>query len=118
MKSDNHASPNGILPFVVPAGPRTMTTSDVPISSGGLKKWADGQDASAAKVTVGCGIGGGGVGGGGGGGGDSLVDARHDAYMTLITLHIRRAWVCCCRSLNQPVITMASLSSSSSSHLS
>lgn len=88
MKSNNHASPNGILPFLIPASAHASTitvATEVPISSGGLKKWADGQGVSAPSSARNGEI-------------DSeerngLVDARHEAYMSLISTYIRRAWV-------------------------
>ena len=88
MRSNNHASPNGILPFVIPAGANistTRTTIDDPISSGGLKRWADEQGTSPVSSI-----------GDGENDGDErsgLIDARHDAYMSLINSYIRRAWV-------------------------
>ena len=93
MKSNNHASPNGILPFLIPAGTNasssttttTMMMMDVPISSAGLKRWADGQGTS--HITS--------VGGGESGSKErnGLIDARNEAYMSLINSYIRRAWV-------------------------
>ena len=92
VRSNNHASPNGILPFLVPACQRMGNVADAPISSGGLKKWADGQRASGEILEERNGVGAedrkgkGGI-------ESNLTDARHDAYMSLINLHIRRAWV-------------------------
>lgn len=72
VKSNNHASPSGALPFLQPAvkGPGSLD----PIPSIKLKKWLANQRASEKVAEQG-------------------DDIRYEAYASLLDNRIRKAWV-------------------------
>lgn len=105
VASNNHASPSGSLPFLIPASASAAAAVEadgvksfsgdkyesapykdtpVPISSGKLQKWALKEARNAGAI-------------------DSELeknggipdDTRYEAYMSLLEGKIRRAWVCC-----------------------
>jgi len=82
--STNHASPTGVLPFLLPAseGDKANKTSKEkeknkpkagqPVPSGKLQRWC--MDNSVAPV-------------------EESPDMRYDAYLSLLDTRIRRAWL-------------------------
>jgi len=75
VPSNNHSSPTGSLPFLLPPISRTplSTETPLPITSNKLEKWA--RDHGHRAQT-----------------GDQ-IDVRYDAYLSLIENQIRNAWV-------------------------
>lgn len=71
VPSNNHASPTGALPFLIPASSSPFDTP-IPIPSNKLQKWAQEQNVTH----------------------EELSDMRYDAYMALLDHRIRDAWVC------------------------
>ncbi|KAF1994897.1 hypothetical protein P154DRAFT_501023 [Amniculicola lignicola CBS 123094] len=70
-KSNNHASPSGALPFLLP--PQTDAAKPAhPISSAKLQRWA--MDKSEKPV-------------------EEADDLRYEAYLSLLDHRIRRAWL-------------------------
>ena len=80
MSSNNHASPSGALPFLLPAS-TPNNENPLPFPAGKLQKWL--ADQKLARLEP-----------------DSM---RYEAYMSLLDHRIRRAWVsvacCLCRRL-------------------
>ncbi|KAI9792701.1 MAG: hypothetical protein M1816_001800 [Peltula sp. TS41687] len=74
VSSNNHASPSGALPFLLPGHkPASANDSPAPIVSSKLEKWVLDQ---------------------GGSGKTDRVDIRYDAYLALLDYRIRNAWLC------------------------
>jgi metaxin len=72
VASNNHASPSGALPFLLPS--TTDTTKPAPpVLSAKLQKWV--LETGRTKV-------------------EESEDARYEAYLSLLDHRIRRAWVC------------------------
>ena len=71
--SSNHASSNGVLPFLLPFDTTQSSSSpfESPIPSDKLQKWAQQHGATATEPS----------------------DVRYDAYLSLLDHRIRRAWV-------------------------
>jgi len=70
IPSSNHASPTGVLPFVIP--PTTSRpSSKEPIPSGKILKWATAQSGYP----------------------ESLHDVGYEAYSSLLDHHVRNAWL-------------------------
>ncbi|KAF2259298.1 hypothetical protein CC78DRAFT_475904 [Lojkania enalia] len=69
--ANNHASPTGSLPFLLPASADLMKPTQ-PISSGKLQKWAMKNSPSAIEEPS---------------------DLRYEAYLSLLDHKIRRAWL-------------------------
>lgn len=70
--ANNHASPSGALPFVLPASPELYKRIQ-PVPSGKLQKWAMNNSKKAVEEPG---------------------DLRYEAYLSLLDHRIRRAWVC------------------------
>lgn len=70
VASNNHASPTGALPFLLPAHP---LNTRVPIPSGKVQKWAIEQVHCEEE---------------------QQLNARFDVYASLLDHRIRTAWVC------------------------
>lgn len=83
IKSNNHASPSGALPFLQPA----VEKSDLqdPVPSNKLKKWLANQQPGPKSAEV-------------------NEDVRYEAYASLVDNRIRKAWVC-----TFPVLTLLAL---------
>ncbi|KAJ4290464.1 hypothetical protein N0V90_010681 [Kalmusia sp. IMI 367209] len=69
--SNNHASPSGVLPFLLPASTDT-SKSPPPVPSGKLQRW--GMDNSSTAI-------------------EEPGDLRYEAYLSLLDHRIRRAWL-------------------------
>ncbi|KAL8666756.1 MAG: hypothetical protein Q9202_001294 [Teloschistes flavicans] len=74
VPSNNHASPNGSLPFLMPAYSDTQPTLDAiaPVSSAKLQEWAS-KNGRFAK--------------------EEPENMRYEAYMSLLDHRIRNAWL-------------------------
>ena len=70
IASNNHASPSGALPFLLPASPAPRTESVLPVPSNKLQRWASEKSASR----------------------EESLDMRYGAYMSLLDNRIRNAW--------------------------
>ena len=70
VPSNNHASPTGALPFLLPALP---LNTHVPIPSSKVQKWAIEQVHCEEE---------------------QQLDVRFDVYASLLDHRIRNAWVC------------------------
>jgi metaxin len=70
--ANNHASPSGALPFIIPASPEPYTHIQ-PVPSGKLQRWAMNNSKKAIEEPG---------------------DLRYEAYLALLDHRIRRAWVC------------------------
>ena len=68
--ANNHASPSGSLPFVLPSSDSTKQSQPVP--SNKLQRWAMNNSDKAIEEPG---------------------DAQYEAYLSLIDHRIRRAWV-------------------------
>jgi hypothetical protein len=73
VSSTNHASPSGILPFLLPATKASESATPSPVPSNKLKRWL-----SAQKIIKDM---------------EEHSDIRSDAYMSLLENLIRKAWV-------------------------
>ncbi|KAK5131054.1 hypothetical protein LTR08_001339 [Meristemomyces frigidus] len=73
VPSNNHASPSGALPFLLPAA--TASESDEAVSSKRLRKWVASQK-TAEKVP-----------------GHETEDVRYEAYASLLENRVRKAWL-------------------------
>jgi hypothetical protein len=73
VSSTNHASPSGILPFLLPATKASESATPSPVPSNKLKRWL-----SAQKIIKDV---------------EESLDVRSDAYMSLLENSIRKAWV-------------------------
>jgi hypothetical protein len=73
VSSTNHASPSGILPFLLPATKASEFATPNPIPSNKLQRWL-----RAQKIIKDA---------------EEQTDIRSDAYMSLLENSIRRAWV-------------------------
>ncbi|KAF1921345.1 hypothetical protein BDU57DRAFT_438513 [Ampelomyces quisqualis] len=71
--ANNHASPSGSLPFVIPASPEPYKNMQ-PVPSGKLQKWA--MKNSNKPI-------------------EESGDVRYEAYLSLLDHRIRRAWLYC-----------------------
>ncbi|OAL05310.1 hypothetical protein IQ06DRAFT_342612 [Phaeosphaeriaceae sp. SRC1lsM3a] len=71
--ANNHASPSGALPFLIPASP-DLYKHIPPVPSGKLQKW--GMNNSKKSV-------------------EEPGDLRYEAYLALLDHRIRRAWLYC-----------------------
>ncbi|KAI9773001.1 MAG: hypothetical protein M1839_002271 [Geoglossum umbratile] len=73
--SNNHSSPTGSLPFLLPPAPRAPLSPEVPlpITSNKLEKWA--RDRGYRTQA------------------EDQIDSRHDAYLSLLDSQIRNAWL-------------------------
>ncbi len=71
VPSNNHASPSGALPFVLPASPDPVKPTQ-PVPSGKLQRWAMNNSETAIEESG---------------------DLRYEAYLSLLDHRIRRAWV-------------------------
>jgi metaxin len=69
--TNNHASPSGSLPFVIPGSPEPNKHIQ-PVPSGKLQRWAMNNGNKAI---------------------DEPGDLRYEAYLSLLDHRIRRAWV-------------------------
>jgi metaxin len=74
LSSNNHASPTGVLPFLLPAfhGPQASQESPLPVPSNKLVKFAS-ENGSTVKEPP---------------------SMRYEAYQSLLDHRIRNAWVC------------------------
>ncbi|KAF2703469.1 hypothetical protein K504DRAFT_392321 [Pleomassaria siparia CBS 279.74] len=70
VSSNNHASPSGALPFLLPSSTDSNPTK--PIASGKLQRWA--MDKSSTGI-------------------EESSDLRYEAYLSLLDHRIRRAWI-------------------------
>tara|TARA_R110002003_G_scaffold31_5_gene1888 strand:+ start:11226 stop:11969 length:744 start_codon:yes stop_codon:yes gene_type:complete len=70
--ANNHASPSGALPFLIPASPEPYKHTQ-PVPSGKLQRWT----INNSKKAI-----------------DEAGDLRYEAYLSLLDHRIRRAWVC------------------------
>lgn len=91
--SNNHASPSGVLPFLLPASTAPRTESVLPIPSNKLQHWVSERSASR----------------------EESLDMRYGAYMSLLDNRIRNAWVSTasenvCGEANSCAIALYSLS--------
>ena len=75
VASNNHASPSGALPFLLPAA-KSETTAPPPVPSNKLKRWITAQRSADKK-----------------GSGSDTEDVRYEAYQSLLESRIRIAWV-------------------------
>ncbi|KAF2825821.1 hypothetical protein CC86DRAFT_382811 [Ophiobolus disseminans] len=73
MSANNHASPSGSLPFIIPASPEPYKHKQ-PVPSGKLQRWV----INNSKTAV-----------------EEPGDLRYEAYLSLIDHRIRRAWLYC-----------------------
>ncbi|KAL5398298.1 hypothetical protein PMIN02_001602 [Paraphaeosphaeria minitans] len=71
VSSNNHASPSGVLPFLLPASTETSKPPP-PVSSAKLQRWAMNNTARAVEEPG---------------------DLRYEAYLSLLDHRIRRAWL-------------------------
>jgi metaxin len=71
VPSNNHASPSGVLPFLLPASVENSKPPP-PIPSAKLQRWAMNNTTRAV---------------------DEPGDLRYEAYLSLLDHRIRRAWV-------------------------
>jgi len=71
VSSNNHASPSGSLPFLLPSSSDSLKPAQ-PIPSGKLQRWT--MNASSAAI-------------------EEPSDLRYEAYLSLLDHRIRRAWV-------------------------
>jgi metaxin len=69
--ANNHASPSGALPFILPASPEPYKHIQ-PVPSGKLQRWAMNNSKKAIEESG---------------------DLRYEAYLSLLDHRIRRAWV-------------------------
>jgi metaxin len=69
--ANNHASPSGALPFLLPASPDPLKAAQ-PVPSGKLQRWTTNNSPAAVEESG---------------------DARYEAYLSLLDHRIRRAWV-------------------------
>jgi hypothetical protein len=69
--ANNHASPSGALPFIIPASPEPYKHMQ-PVPSGKLQRWAMNNSKKAIEESE---------------------DLRYEAYLSLLDHRIRRAWV-------------------------
>jgi metaxin len=69
--ANNHASPSGSLPFMLPSSPEPYKQSQ-PVPSGKLQRWAMNNSEKAVEEPG---------------------DLRYEAYLSLLDHRIRRAWV-------------------------
>jgi hypothetical protein len=69
--ANNHASPSGSLPFMLPSSPEPYKQSQ-PVPSGKLQRWAMNNSEKAIEESG---------------------DLRYEAYLSLLDHRIRRAWV-------------------------
>jgi metaxin len=72
VSANNHASPSGALPFVIPASPEPYKHMQ-PVPSGKLQRWA----MNNSKIAI-----------------EEPGDLRYEAYSSLLDHRVRRAWVC------------------------
>ncbi|KAJ9659944.1 hypothetical protein H2198_002834 [Neophaeococcomyces mojaviensis] len=70
VSANNHASPSGALPFILPATKSRRDPQPQAISSAKIQRWAITQGAK-----------------------EEVLDVRSDAYMALIDQNIRNAWL-------------------------
>ncbi|KAF2786163.1 hypothetical protein K505DRAFT_368463 [Melanomma pulvis-pyrius CBS 109.77] len=70
VSSNNHASPSGALPFLLPSTDSSKAVK--PIPSGKLQRWA--MDKSSEAI-------------------EEPSDSRYEAYLSLLDHRIRRAWI-------------------------
>lgn len=70
VASNNHASPTGALPFLIPALP---VGSQIPIPSSKVQKWAI-EEAHCEE--------------------EQQLNTRFEAYASLLDNRVRNAWVC------------------------
>ena len=70
VPANNHASPTGALPFILPAVTSKKEPQPQPISSSKIQRWAETQGVS-----------------------EEQMDMRLEAYMSLIDQNIRSAWL-------------------------
>ncbi|OCK79375.1 hypothetical protein K432DRAFT_393960 [Lepidopterella palustris CBS 459.81] len=71
VSSNNHASPSGALPFLLPSSPDISKPLE-PVSSDKLQKWALNNGGAAVEEPS---------------------DLRYEAYLSLLDHRIRRAWL-------------------------
>ncbi|KAH7083968.1 hypothetical protein FB567DRAFT_95696 [Paraphoma chrysanthemicola] len=71
--ANNHASPSGALPFLIPASPEPYKHIQ-PVPSGKLQRWAINNSKKAIEEPE---------------------DLRYEAYLSLLDHRIRRAWLYC-----------------------
>lgn len=76
VPSNNHASPSGFLPFLLPALP---VGTDAPIPSNKLQKWAI-EEVHCEE--------------------EQQLNVRFEVYSSLLDTRIRNAWVCMSCTLN------------------
>ncbi len=77
ISSNNHASPSGALPFLLPATKTPASPAAEPVPSSKLQRWAKTQVEMGDRAeTV-----------------DEPSDVHYEAYLSLLDLPIRRAWV-------------------------
>ncbi|KAL6703546.1 hypothetical protein ACN47E_009571 [Coniothyrium glycines] len=69
--ANNHASPSGALPFVIPSSPEPYKQTQ-PVPSGKLQRWAKNNSKHAIEEPE---------------------DLRYEAYLSLLDHRIRRAWL-------------------------
>ena len=83
VSSNNHASPSGTLPFLLPVSSSKSPTNQrlAPIPTNKLLRWSRGQ----AKTT------------------NETTDIRFEAYQSLLDIRIRKAWV---NSFSKPLIRL------------
>ncbi|KAF2202782.1 hypothetical protein GQ43DRAFT_391394 [Delitschia confertaspora ATCC 74209] len=70
IPSNNHASPSGALPFILPHSQDPLKPAD-PVSAGKLQKWAMSSGSAIEEPS----------------------DLRYEAYLSLLDHRIRRAWL-------------------------
>jgi metaxin len=70
--ANNHASPSGSLPFIIPTSPEPYKHVQ-PVPSSKLQRWAMNNSKKAIEESG---------------------DLRYEAYLSLLDHRIRRAWVC------------------------
>jgi metaxin len=71
VSSNNHASPSGVLPFLLPASAETSRLPP-PVPSAKLQRWAMNNTTRVVEEPG---------------------DLRYEAYLSLLDHRIRRAWV-------------------------
>lgn len=71
VAANNHASPTGVLPFLIPANGPGPVPSSQPIPASKLSRWVTSQAGLVEKVS----------------------DMRYEAYISLIDHRIRSAWL-------------------------
>jgi metaxin len=70
VSSSNHASPTGVLPFLLPAASNSLQETSAPITSNKLVKYAEEQGKAVEESS----------------------SMRYEAYQSLIDHRIRNAW--------------------------